>query len=115
MYLNLCGGRHGPGIYLQMWDNPDSPHSQWLLEPVAQPPDGRWIILNVESSMCVQIHNGGSGSWVHTAAPDPTQQDLTSQWTFEQVADGSDEPENQESAPKYRIRSVAAGKYLALL
>lgn len=105
MYINLCGGRGGEGVYLQMWDNPWSEHSQWLLEPVGPAEGGVCTIRSAHSGMCVQVEHMRGEDWVRTTAD---EQNPASHWSLEA------QPAGGEEGAARLLRSVAFGKCLAL-
>lgn len=106
MYLNLDGGQDGEGIHVQMWDNPQNSHSQWLLEPVeANATEGACRIMSVHTGFCL----GAGRTSVRTTS---LFNSLATHWHFILLSEAA--VQSAARGGLHVIRSASSGQYLTL-
>eukprot|EP01084_Bolivina_argentea_P172153 298218_1 len=95
-YLNLSGGQKGKGINVQIYDNPQSSHTQWIVDTCAK----GYIIRSTASGCYINVSGGSSKNGANVQMWDDPES-THSQWAIAASKEGI-----------FTIQNIHTGKYI---
>ena len=97
-FLNISGGGRDKRTNVQIWDNPQSWDSQWIIDNIG---DGKYVIRSTNSGLFVNVKGGSTKDRANVHTWDESNND--SQWLFNNI---------DKNNGIYTIKNVSASKYL---